>query len=808
MNSKKDSISFNESIKNAEQALSLCLCNKFNKAEEFLTPLDASFMYHNISLATISYLQAILTYEQEFIDKAYLKVKEASTLCDKYRKKQSWGETLQSLVGKPNFDDFTELQLHAELCYAECLLERAMLTFIQDENLISFIKGGLKIRNAYNMYRHCLVALEKKPKVLEGAESTIHFDTGVYMGVGSFNLLLSLLPPRVLRLLEWVGFSGDKDKGIMWLNKGFELDGLRSPMCCITLLVYQIVVAPLLGIDDSDLPYSERILNFYLEKFPTSSIFLYFSGRLKQTQGLLHEALAEYNQSVSMSIDWQQIHHICYWEMMWCHSFLGNWEQAAHFAGKLSTESKWSKSAYMYMQASYMIMLHFEYAHSNNAEKVKEGEQLKEKYHKILLEVPKYKQRIAGKSIPFEKFAISRVEKYQTTGALILPGIEIIHIWNGFTMFKDHKNVLETFLKAATTSLEELDPKTYSNKKDFHDNECICKLIQGICLRHLKKFEEAEKILLQVASSVHALHSCKIDCYLPPYASCELGFLYKSKGEHSKALFQLQHTLKHYSKYGLESRLHFRIHSGIENLKEILNKKDTATPNTSPLPRANSPADVQAPDVYYSLEKLQNTNQSPDKVVENKTEIGASISGVETEKSVTNAEIAVKENEEKYDVIVLNAENSSKKPDNLVNGVVSFDADDEEFLDVDLPQSDDATKAVDAIQASDVAKVDIEKVDTDLNEVFNNSNKLNGNSREITNNYLHSSNGIDKDSSAITPSSTDINSKKVTRNVSPVYKSVTDNMIDNTSVSAASANISPVHKSVMKSPRITKETNI
>jgi len=50
------------------------------------------------------------------------------------------------------FHCFTE-EVHAELCYAECLLIRALLTFIQDENLISFVKGGLKIRECYKVYK-------------------------------------------------------------------------------------------------------------------------------------------------------------------------------------------------------------------------------------------------------------------------------------------------------------------------------------------------------------------------------------------------------------------------------------------------------------------------------------------------------------------------------------------------------------------------------------------------------------------------------------------------------------------------------
>lgn len=44
-------------------------------------------------------------------------------------------------------------EIHAELCYAECLLLRAVLTFMEDETLISFLKGGMKIRQCYQSYK-------------------------------------------------------------------------------------------------------------------------------------------------------------------------------------------------------------------------------------------------------------------------------------------------------------------------------------------------------------------------------------------------------------------------------------------------------------------------------------------------------------------------------------------------------------------------------------------------------------------------------------------------------------------------------
>lgn len=37
-----------------------------------------------------------------------------------------------------------------------------------------------------------------------------HFESGVKMGIGTFNLMISLLPSKIIKLLEFIGFSGNK----------------------------------------------------------------------------------------------------------------------------------------------------------------------------------------------------------------------------------------------------------------------------------------------------------------------------------------------------------------------------------------------------------------------------------------------------------------------------------------------------------------------------------------------------------------------------------------------------------------------
>lgn len=57
-------------------------------------------------------------------------------------------------------------------------------------------------------YRECSKILEKKQ--WETEESKIQFQSGVRLGVATFNVMISLLPPKIISVLEFVGFSGNK----------------------------------------------------------------------------------------------------------------------------------------------------------------------------------------------------------------------------------------------------------------------------------------------------------------------------------------------------------------------------------------------------------------------------------------------------------------------------------------------------------------------------------------------------------------------------------------------------------------------
>merc|ERR1711874_486190 len=85
--------------------------------------------------------------------------------------------------------------------------------------------------------------------------------------------------------------------------------------------------------------------------------------------------------------------------------------------------SRWSPCLYSYFKAALYCML---------------KEQME-----LMSAVPGLKQRIAGKSLPMEKFAIRKADRFlKQGGRLTLPGLELVYLWNGFKIIgRDYKAV-------------------------------------------------------------------------------------------------------------------------------------------------------------------------------------------------------------------------------------------------------------------------------------------------------------------------------------------------------------------------------
>uniref|UniRef100_A0A8C7E258 Tetratricopeptide repeat protein 39B n=1 Tax=Naja naja TaxID=35670 RepID=A0A8C7E258_NAJNA len=350
-------------LEECSMALNLFLNNKFSEALELLRPWSKDSMYHALGYSGILVIQAAMTFEQQDIQTGLCTIKEALQTCQKFRKRNTVVESLSSLVSKQSVDQLSEEEMHAELCYAECLLQKAVLTFVQvtilasytdiinfflvcscfginlfafllckDENMINFIKGGLKIRTSYQIYKYVL-QMSQSSKIR--SEIFHHFEGGVQLGIGGFNL----------------------EVGLHQLREGASGSSLRAILCTFTLLLYHTYVSLILGTGEANLLEAEAFLQPYLQKFPKAALILFYDARINILKGNFEKAEVTFQNCIAAQQEWKPIHHLCYWELMWCYSFQQDWLQAYRYADLLCKESRWSKAIYVFQKAAILCML-------------------------------------------------------------------------------------------------------------------------------------------------------------------------------------------------------------------------------------------------------------------------------------------------------------------------------------------------------------------------------------------------------------------------------------------------------------------
>ncbi|XP_037356375.1 tetratricopeptide repeat protein 39A isoform X3 [Talpa occidentalis] len=570
-------------------ALDLFLTNQFSEALNYLKPRTKESMYHSLTYATILEMQAMMTFDPQDILLAGNMMKEAQLLCQRHRKKSSVTDSFSNLVHRPTMDQFTEEEIHAEVCYAECLLQRAALTFLQDENMVSFIKGGIKVRNSYQTYKE-LDSLVQSSLYCKG-ESHRHFEGGVKLGVGAFNLgdpaghgenrirtqsaavtlqclsiwgvgfpghhlTLSMLPTRILRLLEFVGFSGNKDYGLLQLEEGASGHSFRAVLCVMLLLCYHTFLTFVLGTGNVNIEEAEKLLKPYLKRYPKGAIFLFFAGRIEAIKGNVDAAIRRFEECCEAQQHWKQFHHMCYWELMWCFTYKGQWKMAYFYADLLSKENSWSKATYIYMKAAYLSMFGKEDYKPFGDDEVE-----------LFRAVPGLKLKIAGKSLPTEKFAIRKSRRYLSPNpiSLPIPALEMMYIWNGYAVIGKQPELTDGILEIITTA-EEMLENGPENEYSV-DDECLVKLLKGLCLKYLGRVQEAEENFKSISANEKKI---KYDHYLIPNALLELALLFMEQGRNEEAVKLLETAKQNYKNYSMESRTHFRIQAAILQAKSSL----------------------------------------------------------------------------------------------------------------------------------------------------------------------------------------------------------------------------------------------
>ncbi|CAE6427548.1 unnamed protein product [Rhizoctonia solani] len=247
---------------------------------------------------------------------------------------------------------------------------------------------------------------------------------GAAFGYGLFNLVFSLLPNKVKKVVGFLGYQSDRRLGLEALHvaAGVEND-VHSAFAAINisfsahfppsfgslvLMTYNGVVLLLAGWQADE----ERIVRQYREmlisvecKYPHGSLWILNRAKLERMTGNPEKAIEILREGLSPSrpIKFQQADALLMFELSWTLLADRQYEDAAKSFLKIIEMNSWSHATYTYIAAGCYLSL------------AKDKPEYKARARTLLDSIPKLLERkkIGGKDLPTEVFIQKKIDFYK-----------------------------------------------------------------------------------------------------------------------------------------------------------------------------------------------------------------------------------------------------------------------------------------------------------------------------------------------------------------------------------------------------------
>lgn len=186
------------------------------------------------------------------------------------------------------------------------------------------------------------------------AETVKNLMGAISFGYGAFQLSVSLLPPSMLKLVNFFGFEGQRETGLACLKYSRTAQDMRSPLATITLLWYLTIGSQIFGQEDQnvadEIEEVEAILQETEQLYAESALFLFFRGRLERMKKNMPAAIDHFEHAYYVSV-LPELRLLCLHEIGWCRLIVLDCANAINEFHALRLNSQFSKGFFIYLTA-------------------------------------------------------------------------------------------------------------------------------------------------------------------------------------------------------------------------------------------------------------------------------------------------------------------------------------------------------------------------------------------------------------------------------------------------------------------------
>lgn len=359
---------------------------------------------------------------------------------------------------------------------------------------------------------------------------------------GILQLVISILPPGLGKVLSIVGFRGSKDESLRLLWHAVESLNIHGALGLLALLQYydgptqvsdinlpekegqpsfeELDAEPLPEDDDmlfttapdpDDQAATKRRLRVGLRRarkhFAKGALWQLQEGRMEASRGRLREAIAIMDDTSRGPINLRQVEGLMLFDKSMFIVTIHGFEVAADNFIRLIDLNTWSHMFYTYLSAVCHVEIYRKYKHTD-PERAAASKKLAAE---AMDRAPSFlgKRKFMAKTMPFDVFTLRKLNQWKATAKAnkihIVDAIgtspihEVIYFWNGFGRMLPQD--LEESISLLGYTADPKAPHSFNDGSDkdiIEENEdeaLIRYLLQSISLRSLGKVEEGFELL-------------------------------------------------------------------------------------------------------------------------------------------------------------------------------------------------------------------------------------------------------------------------------------------------------------------------
>ncbi|KAM0791385.1 hypothetical protein ACM66B_005850 [Microbotryomycetes sp. NB124-2] len=186
--------------------------------------------------------------------------------------------------------------------------------------------------------------------------------SGCAFGFGLFGLILSLLPPRMRKLISWFGFSNsDRAVALKLLtvsaSTGNDVHGYFASLALLTFYCVVLLMSGWQANEQYLLTQCNNVLSRVIDRFPKGTLWRLNKAKLHRMRHETSAAILVAEEALSHESSFREADSLLVFELGWLYLSDAQYVKSADAFERMCTLNSWSHSTYLAIAAGCLLDL-------------------------------------------------------------------------------------------------------------------------------------------------------------------------------------------------------------------------------------------------------------------------------------------------------------------------------------------------------------------------------------------------------------------------------------------------------------------